>query len=73
MLFSFCNPSAACGVAVGSESDDGVGVVEVGVLRVLDAFSEDTGLLLHPASKAIKDSSMICFLGMRNTFLVVTL
>ena len=60
-------------MAVVSESGDGVGVVGAGVLRVLDAFSEDTGLLLHPASKAIKDISMICFLGMRNTFLVVTL
>lgn len=60
-------------MAAGSETADGVGVAGVGVSRVLDAFSEDTGLLLHPASKVIKDISMICFLGMRNTFLVVIL
>ena len=60
-------------MAAGSETADGVGVAGVGVLIVLDAFSEDTGLLLQPASKAIKDISMICFLGMRNTFLVVIL
>ena len=55
------------------QDGDGVGVAKTGVLRALDAFSEDTGLLLHPASKAIKDISMICFLGMRNTFLVFVL
>lgn len=60
-------------MAAGSETDDDVGVVGAGVLSVLDALPEDTGLLLHPASKAIKDISMICFLGMRNTFLVVIL
>lgn len=60
-------------MAVGSEDGDGVGAVGAGVLSVLDDLSEDTDLLLHPASKAIKDISMICFLGMRNTFLVVIL
>lgn len=58
---------------MAARSETGVGVVGAGVLSVLDALSEDTGALLQPASKAIKDSSMICFLGMRNTFLVVIL